>query len=93
MILDHRRRFNHAGPHPGVAKVKRKTCIRYETYIDVDKKRHYLGTFKTIEEAIAARKAAEKKYWGEHEKRLSGEGNPVRQIPREDGRETTPGSL
>lgn len=36
-------------------------------YVDIssNKKRHYLGTFDDLEEAISARKAGEVKYWGD----------------------------
>ena len=36
---------------------------KWKAYIYVDGKQVYLGTFETKEAAIAARKAAELKYW------------------------------
>lgn len=47
----------------GVVKTKNNT---YNAYITCNKKRMYLGAFKTLEEAIAARKEAEDKYFGEY---------------------------
>lgn len=47
----------------GVVKTKNNT---YNAYITYNKKRMYLGAFKTLEEAIAARKEAEDKYFGEY---------------------------
>ena len=39
---------------------------RWSAGITVNKITHYLGTFKTKEDAIKARKAAEKEYFGEY---------------------------
>lgn len=39
---------------------------RWNAVITVNKTTHYLGTFKTKEDAIKARKAAEKEYFGEY---------------------------
>lgn len=38
---------------------------RWEAYINVNKKRIYLGTYDIYEEAVKVRKEAELKYWGE----------------------------
>jgi hypothetical protein len=46
----------------GVFYKAREHC--YQARIIVDGQRHYLGSFKTVEEAIAARKAAEVMYLG-----------------------------
>lgn len=51
---------------PGVYKVKVKNGYVYRVRIMHNEKWLYLGTFKTLEEAIDVRKAAEKRY-GFHE--------------------------
>lgn len=38
---------------------------KYQAHIKANGKRYYLGTFDAIEEARAARKAGERKYWGQ----------------------------
>lgn len=43
----------------------RKEYNRYRAYITKDRKQHYLGSFKTEEEAKEARRQAEIKYFGE----------------------------
>lgn len=40
-----------------------KSKNRFRAYISVNSKRKFLGTFKTIEQAIEERKKAELKYW------------------------------
>lgn len=47
--------------HKGVSICNKK----FQSYITINKKRKYLGTFDTLEEAVAARKKAEDKYFGE----------------------------
>lgn len=47
----------------GVVKTKNNT---YNAYITYNKKRMYLGAFKTLKEAITARKEAEDKHFGEY---------------------------
>ncbi len=42
-----------SGPNPYVAQIM------------VDRKVHYLGSFNTLESAVAARQAAELEHWGE----------------------------
>lgn len=48
--------------HVGVSKVELKSGTRYKANISVDGKKKYLGTFTTLEEAVAARKEAEELY-------------------------------
>jgi hypothetical protein len=38
----------------------------WRAFIDINGKRKYFGCFDTFEEAVAARKEAEKKYFGEY---------------------------
>lgn len=45
---------------------RHKKTGRYEAYITVDYKRIYLGIYDNLEDAIAARKEAEEKYFGEY---------------------------
>jgi len=52
----------------GVSKVKQTG--KWRAAITANKKSIYLGVFKTIEEAIAAREAAGPKYHGQHQGRL-----------------------
>lgn len=44
---------------------KRSDCNRWAAFIQKDKKHIYLGLFKTFEEALAARTAAEKELFGD----------------------------
>ena len=56
----------------GVAGVrKHKQCDRYQARITVNGKEKYLGLFKTLDEAIHARKKAEIKYFGEYRNKTS----------------------
>lgn len=48
----------------GVQIRKDGKSIRYRAIINVNKKKIDLGTYKTLEEAVSARKAAEEKYYG-----------------------------
>ena len=45
-------------------KIYSTGAVRYMASISVDGKQKHLGAFRTIEEAIDARKCAEMKYWG-----------------------------
>lgn len=57
-----------ANPYVGIRLTKaNKYCVR----IGYDYKEHYVGTYNTLEEAIAARKQAELKYHGEFAQHLS----------------------
>lgn len=50
---------------PGVYKTGgHNNIVLYQARIVVNNKERYLGAFKTIEEALALRKEAEKKYYG-----------------------------
>ena len=57
------KRSDNTSGHPGVCWLKQsskwRACIRH------NQKQIHLGCFNTIEEAIAARKAAEKLYWAD----------------------------
>ena len=55
---------NNTSGHPGVCWHKRDS--KWVAKITHSYKRIHLGYFKTMEEAIAARKAGELKYWGAH---------------------------
>lgn len=46
----------------GVSKVELKSGTRYKANISVDGKNKHLGTFDTLEEAVAARQEAEELY-------------------------------
>lgn len=43
---------------------------RYRAYITVDRKQIHLGTFKKLEDAVKARKNAEKHYFSERQKKV-----------------------
>lgn len=53
---------NNTSGHTGVCWHKQKS--KWQTHIKHNRKRIHLGYFATIEEAVAARKAGELKYWG-----------------------------
>ncbi len=55
---------NNTSGHPGVSWNKR--ISKWVAYITHNQKKVHLGCFATIEEAVAARKAGELKYWGHH---------------------------
>lgn len=48
--------------HVGVTEVELKSGTRYKANISVDGKKKHLGTFDTLEEAVAARQEAEELY-------------------------------
>lgn len=52
---------NNTSGYPGVSRLR---TGKWGAYIKVNKKRIWLGTYNTVGEAIAARKAAEHKYLG-----------------------------
>ena len=58
------KRSDNTSGHPGVSWHKRDS--KWQAQIKHSYKRIHLGYFKTMEEAIAARKAGELKYWGAH---------------------------
>lgn len=43
---------------------------KYRAYITVDRKQIHLGTFKKLEDAVKARKNAEKHYFSERQKKV-----------------------
>lgn len=59
-----RNRRNYAANKTGRTGVFKRKNGTYRAYISHCNKRLNLGTYKTLEEAKDARKAAEKKYWG-----------------------------
>ena len=48
----------------GISKINLKNSVKYISYIHANKKKIYLGTYDTVEEAKKVRKEAERKYWG-----------------------------
>lgn len=48
----------------GEVGVSLTTSGNYVAELRYDRKRHRIGTYATLDEAVAARKAAEHKYWG-----------------------------
>ena len=54
---------NNTSGHPGVSWDKRDS--KWRAQITHNQKKIHLGSFTTLEEAIAARKAAEKLYWAD----------------------------
>lgn len=61
-----RRGRNKSTGYTGIEKYSSKTKgDRYRVTISENNNLHHLGTFDTLEEAIKARKDAEKMYWGE----------------------------
>ena len=50
---------------------KRKDCGHYEVSICKDGKQHYLGLYKTLDEAIEVRRKAEEKLFGEYRYKLT----------------------
>lgn len=61
--INRRKWYNKTGER-GVYTRQYKNGITYEVCVFVNKKRIYVGYYHTIEEAAAARKAAELKYYG-----------------------------
>ena len=55
---------NNTSGHPGVVWDKQKS--KWKARIKHNYKLIHLGRFTDIEEALSARKAAEKRYWGHH---------------------------
>lgn len=55
---------NNTSGHPGVYWYKQSS--KWQAKITHNQKHIHLGCFATIEDAIAARKAGELKYWGHH---------------------------
>ena len=55
---------NNTSGHPGVHW--RSDRSKWWALIESDGQKHYLGCYNTIEDAVAARKAGELKYWGAH---------------------------
>lgn len=46
----------------GATGVSKRTCGKFQSWINYQGKRHYLGTFEKLEDAIFARKQAEVKF-------------------------------
>ena len=62
-LKNQRRYKNNSSGHIGICWIKQER--RYQVRIKHDGKSKYLGKYKTLEEAIAARRVAEEKYFGE----------------------------
>jgi len=62
------RRDNTSG-YPGVSF--KKKARKWRVTISINKKQTYVGTYKSLEEAVDARKEAELKYYGESQKMRS----------------------
>lgn len=58
------KRSDNKSGHPGVSWNKQRS--QWVAHITHNNKHIHLGYFTTVEEAIAARKAGELKYWGHH---------------------------
>ena len=58
------KRSDNTSGHPGVSWYKQRS--EWRAQITHNYKHIHLGYFNTIEEAVAARKAGELKYWGHH---------------------------
>jgi len=56
---------NNTSGVPGVKKSS-KSKGKWEAFININKKCTYLGTYADFDEAVAVRKAAEEKYYGEY---------------------------
>ena len=69
-LLTKKTRSDSVTGHKGVAKRVRKGVTRYEVSITVKGKRIYLGSYKDIDDAVAARKAAEAQYFEPYIKAL-----------------------
>lgn len=57
-------RINNSSGVPGVSWSKDRN--KWEAYISYEGKRHHLGRFVSFDDAVAARKAAEERYFGEY---------------------------
>ena len=67
--LRNQKRPNNKTGYTGVSIQKYwKDMIGYQASIKIDYKKIYLGFFKKLEDAVKARKEAEKKYWNKHGK-------------------------
>lgn len=58
--LTQKKSKNNSSGYKGVSKMK---SGKYRAYINFERKQKHLGTFDTLEEAVLARKKAEKKYF------------------------------
>lgn len=62
--LNHRRSINNTSGITGVSWITRLN--KWQAYITFNKKRKYLGVYQNFDDAVAARKEAEEKYFGEY---------------------------
>lgn len=76
-LLTKKTRSDSRTGHKGVSKRVRKGFTRYEVTITVKGKRIYLGAYKNIEDAIAARKAAEIEYFEPYIQALNAKKPPL----------------
>lgn len=60
-MLDAKKSSSNTSGHKGVSQ--NKNTKKWEAYIHFKKKKIYLGSFETLEEALQARKKAEDKYF------------------------------
>lgn len=75
-LLDSRKlNGNNTSGARGVSKGQRKA---YRAYINLRRKQVYLGEYDTLEEAVAARKEAEQKYYAPELEELEAEGIRVK---------------
>lgn len=76
-LLTKKTRSDSVTGHKGVSKRVRKGLTRYEVSITIKGKRIYLGAYKNIEDAIAARKAAEIEYFDPYIQALNEKKPPL----------------
>ena len=76
-LLTKKTRSDSGTGHKGVSKRVRRGLTRYEVSITIKGKRIYLGAYKNIKEAIAARKAAEIEYFDPYIQALNAKKPPL----------------
>lgn len=77
-LLKRKVRSDSQSGHKGIYKRNRNGRITYEPHITIKGKRKYLGVFKNLDDAIAARKLAEKEYHDPYIKALEEKENEDR---------------
>ena len=76
-LLTKKTRSDSGTGHKGVSIRVRRGLTRYEVSITIKGKRIYLGAYKNIKEAIAARKAAEIEYFDPYIQALNAKKPPL----------------
>ena len=76
-LLTKKTRSDSGTGHKGVSKRVRRGLTRYEVSITIKGKRIYLGAYKNIKEASAARKAAEIEYFDTYIEALNAKKPPL----------------